>query len=288
MIGKPRKPWLAGGLSFIQPGLGHLYCGSWAKAINYYLLSKLIILTIIALLLWLPIAKINVLLAFMVIIGFYVYLIRNALLLAKQEEDTYRLRPFNRWYVYILILALVWTGENVFFNDFIRNSLAKTFRFPTASMMPTLFVGDHIITNNMIYHFKEPERNELITFPYPEDESKIFLKRIIGIPGDIVEMKNKVLFLNGAEIKDDEYTQHVDRKIIDGNTNPRDNFGPLTVPSDSFFVLGDNREQSLDSRFWGFVKREKVLGKVSVIYWSWNSDVSWSEAIRWDRIGLRL
>ena len=288
MIGKPRKPWLAGLLSFIQPGLGHVYCGSWKKALNFYLFSKLIMLTMIALMLWFPIAKINVLLGLIVMLGFYVFLIRHSFVMARQKGETYQLQPINRWYLYLVILILVSLGDHFFFNEFIRTSVAKAFRIPAASMLPTILVGDHVLDNKVAYQFQEPARNDLITFPYPEDESKIFLKRIIGMPGDIVEIKDKVLFLNEVEIQDDEYTHHADPGIIEGRLNPRDNFGPMTVPSESYFVLGDNRDQSLDSRFWGFVKREKVLGKVSIIYWSWNSDVSWSEAIRWDRIGLRL
>lgn len=103
-----------------------------------------------------------------------------------------------------------------------------------------------------------------------------------------MKITDKVLYLNGQKIKDENFTQRIDPGIIDGEINPRDNFGPITVPPDSYFVLGDNRDQSLDSRFWGFVMREKIMGRVSVIYWSWDSDASWSEVIRWNRIGQRL
>ena len=279
---------MAGLFTFLQPGFGHLYCGTWSKAINFYFLSKLTMVTSIGLILWLPLSRINVLLYLVVNIGFYAFVIKKSVNLAKQLGDVYRLKPFNKWYIYLLLLLLVWTGESFFWSDVFRNSFARAFKFPSGSMMPTLFIGDHVLANNLIYHFKEPERNELITFPYPKDESKTFLKRIIGIPGDTVKITDKVLYLNGQKIKDENFTQRIDPGIIDGEINPRDNFGPITVPPDSYFVLGDNRDQSLDSRFWGFVMREKIMGRVSVIYWSWDSDASWSEVIRWNRIGQRL
>lgn len=288
ITGKPRKPWAAGLFTLLQPGFGHLYCGSWSKAIPFYLLAKLAIVILGCFLLWFPFPKVNVALCIILGIGFIAFIIRHSVHFARQMGDSYTLKPFNRWYLYLLILALLWAGESLFLDDFVRNSFARAFKFPSGSMIPTLLKGDHVMANNLIYYFNEPERKELITFPYPEDESKIFLKRIIGLPGDTLKIKDKVLFLNGEKIEDDSYTQRIDPGIIDGRINPRDNFGPITVPPDSYFVMGDNRDQSLDSRFFGFVKREKILGRVSIIYWSWDGDVSWSEGVRWNRIGQRL
>ena len=288
MMEKPRKPWTASLLTFLQPGFGHLYCGSWTKGIYFYLLSKVAIIILGCFLLWFPFPKINVVISVILGIGFIAIIIKYSVDFARQEGDFYVLKPINKWYFYLLILAIVWAGEGLFLDDFIKNSFARAFKFPSASMIPTVLKGDHVLANNLNYYFKEPERNELVTFLYPEDESKVFLKRIIGLPGDTLQIKDKVLFMNREKVEDQPYTQRIDPGIIDGQINPRDNFGPITVPPNSYFVMGDNRDQSLDSRFFGFVKREKILGRVSVIYWSWDSDASWSEVIRWNRIGLRL
>jgi signal peptidase I len=153
-------------------------------------------------------------------------------------------------------------------------------------MIPTLLKGDHILVDKLVYRTdKSLQRGDIIVFKYPEDETKDFIKRVIGMPGDIIEGRNKQVILNGTPLDDQRYTQRVDPTVIDGAVNPRDNFGPLTVPQGSYFVLGDNRDQSLDSRFWGYVEAGKIKGKAVLIYWSWDGDNS---RVRWERIGKRI
>ena len=153
-------------------------------------------------------------------------------------------------------------------------------------MAPTLLKGDRFLIDKSIYRVgKSPQRGDIIVFKYPEDETKDFIKRVIGMPGDIIEGRNKQVILNGAPLDDQSYTQRVDPAVIDGAVNPRDNFGPLTVPRGSYFVPGDNRDQSLDSRFWGYVEAGKINGKAVMISWSWDGENS---RIRWDRIGKRI
>ncbi len=220
LLEKPRKPWVAGLFTFLQPGFGHLYCGSWTKAIHFYLLTKLSIVILGCLLLWFPFPKINVVLVLILIVVLYAFIIRHSVYFARKMGHSYVLKPINRWYFYVLILVLLGTGEALFFDGFVRNSIARAFKVPSGSMVPTFLNGDHVMANNFIYFFKEPERNELITFPYPEDESKIFLKRIIGLPGDTLQVIDKILILNGEKIDDGSYTQRVDPGIIDGRINP--------------------------------------------------------------------
>ena len=119
-------------------------------------------------------------------------------------------------------------------------------------------------------------------FKFPEDESKDFIKRIIGLPGETIQIRHKTVYINNQPLDDSAYTQRIDPGILDGAINPRDNFGPVTVPNDAYFVMGDNRDQSLDSRFFGYVQRSKIMGKLRGIYWSWDPDNS---NIRWDRVG---
>jgi signal peptidase I len=113
------------------------------------------------------------------------------------------------------------------------------------------------------------------------DTYKDFLKRVIGLPGDLIEIKDKEIYVN-KNLFNEDYVIHTDKNIIPAGVRPRDNLGPLRVPHDSLFVLGDNRDASFDSRFWGFVDLGKVKGKVTRIYWSWDEKKS---QVRWDRIG---
>ncbi len=159
------------------------------------------------------------------------------------------------------------------------SQVGKGYLLVSGSMTPTILKRENILVDKLTYHFKDPVRGDVVLFQYPEDETKVWVKRIIGAPGDTIEIKDKVVSVNGTPLQDESFTQRVDPGIIDGRINPRDNHGPITVPPDSYFVMGDNRDQSLDSRFWGFVKREKIVGKAKMIYWSEG------EAPRWDRIG---
>jgi signal peptidase I len=211
-------------------------------------------------------------------------IIRDAVIVAKREGREYRRKPCNRWYVYVGVLVVTILAEDGR-TDLFR-SYVQAFAIPAGSMIPTLLIGDHIYIDKSIQHgWKRPERGEVIVFRFPEDETKDFIKRVIGMPGDIVEIRNKNVYVNGIPLEDESYTQHIDLNIIDQSINPRDNFGPVTVPATSYFVLGDNRDQSLDSRFWGFVELSKIKGKAVALYWSWDGANS---SVRWERIGRKI
>jgi len=139
-------------------------------------------------------------------------------------------------------------------------------------------------SDRIIIPLRRPNRGDIIVFKFPDDEKKDFIKRVIGLPGDIVEIKGKKVYINGSPI-DDSYAVHSDPMLYPSGIQPRDNFGPLTVPQDSYFVMGDNRDFSLDSRYWGFVKLNKIKGKAFIIYWSWNGEERW---LRWERIGMLI
>jgi signal peptidase I len=176
---------------------------------------------------------------------------------------------------------------------FIRTFIVQAFKIPSGSMKPTLLIGDHILVNKFIYGVKipfirknlisisEPKRDDVIVFIYPEDRSKDFIKRVIGVGGDTIEIRNKKIFLNGLPFQD-THGVYVDDFIIPGTIQPRDNFGPMTVPKGAVFTMGDNRDQSYDSRFWGVVDLKDVLGKAFIMYWSWNRE---DHNVRWSRLG---
>ncbi|MBA4423408.1 MAG: signal peptidase I [Syntrophus sp. (in: bacteria)] len=194
-----------------------------------------------------------------------------------------------REYIEAILLAIV-------IAFFIRTFVIQAYKIPSGSMKPTLQIGDHILVSKFNYGVKlpflrstliptgTPKRGDILVFIYPEDRSKDFIKRLIGLPGDTIEIRNKKLLLNGLPLND-THGVYVDNLVIPGSVQPRDNFGPVTVPEESIFVMGDNRDESYDSRFWGFVKMKDVLGKALIIYWSWNHEDTW---VRWSRIGKIL
>jgi signal peptidase I len=184
---------------------------------------------------------------------------------------------------------------------FIRTFIVQAFKIPSGSMKNTLLIGDHILVNKFIYGVKipywqktiipvkNPKRGDIVVFKFPEDPGKDFIKRVIGIGGDVVAIRDKKIYIN-HKLLNHKFGMYTDPHIIPGGIQPRDNFGPVTVPENSLFVMGDNRDHSYDSRFWGFVDLKKVKGKAFIIYWSWNKENSSSilDYVRWGRIGTLL
>ena len=179
---------------------------------------------------------------------------------------------------------------------FIRAFIVQAFKIPSGSMKNTLQIGDHILANKFIYGvklpyfnttiipYKKPQRGDIVIFKFPLDPKKDFIKRTIGVSGDIIEIRDKKVYVNKKRLEQD-YAIYTDLRIIPKAMQPRDNFGPITVPEDSIFVMGDNRDNSHDSRFWGFVNLKDIKGKAFIIYWSWDND---NFGVRWGRIGKIL
>jgi signal peptidase I len=165
----------------------------------------------------------------------------------------------------------------------IRTYLVQAFKIPSGSMEDTLAIGDHLLVSKFIYGSKipfvdkrvlkirDPRQGDVIVFEYPEDPSKDFIKRIVGVPGDVVEGKEKKVFVNGKPYEN-PHEVHKEKDIIPREMNPRDTFGPVTVPADSYFVMGDNRDRSYDSRFWKFVRSDQIKGLAFIKYWSWDRE----------------
>ncbi len=184
---------------------------------------------------------------------------------------------------------------------FIRTFVVQAFKIPSGSMKETLQIGDHILVSKFIYGvklpfvnktiipIKDPDREDIVVFKFPEDPDKDFIKRVVGLPGDVIEIRDKRLYVNQKPLKGD-YAVYKESHIIPPGMQPRDNFGPETVPPNSLFVMGDNRDHSYDSRFWGFVGMEALRGKAFMIYWSWNNENNGSllNYVRWGRIGQLL
>jgi signal peptidase I len=228
---------------------------------------------------------------------------------AMQQKKSF----FKEWVEPFLIAGIVAL--------FIRQFVVEAFKIPSGSMKPTLTIGDHLLVNKFVYgprvpftdtrlfNGQEPKRGEIIVFKYPEDEKKDFIKRVVGLPGDKLEVKKGKLFINDQPVpvaENGDYTDKEQRfgrdydikaKLMEEQLGDvthkiqylRDqsdyDFRAVLVPKDSVFVMGDNRDNSQDSRFWGFVKYNKILGRALIIYWSWDGDGRW---VRWERLGTLI
>lgn len=194
------------------------------------------------------------------------------------------LREYAESIVVAVVLALI-----------IRAFIVQAFKIPSGSMEDTLLIGDHLLVSKFIYgtrlpftdtrilKIRDPERGDVIVFEYPEDPRKDFIKRVIGVPGDVVEGRDKKVYVNG-QLYANPHEVHKESEMIPKEQNPRDTFGPVTVPADSYFVMGDNRDRSYDSRFWKFVTRDQIKGLAFIKYWS--IDGPWYKFnIRWRNIG---
>lgn len=183
---------------------------------------------------------------------------------------------------------------------FIRTFIIQAFKIPSGSMLETLQIGDQILVNKFIYGIKipftdgktlipvkNPQKGDIVVFKYPEDPSKDFIKRVVATGGDTLELIDKKLYVNNKMVEGETYAVYKTQDIIPGKFSSRDNLRKIKVPENKLFVMGDNRDNSHDSRFWGFVDLNAVRGKALIIYWSWNKDKSvpmWA-SVRWNRVG---
>ncbi len=235
--------------------------------------------------------------------------------MSEVQQETHRKKSiYKEWVEPLLIAAVVAL--------FIRQFAVEAFKIPSGSMIPTLTIGDHLLVNKFIFGspvdipftnvtlfhmpgFKHPQRGDIIVFKFPQDESKNFIKRVIGVPGDKLQIIKGRLYINDQVVPITPIGPPADNSVEAGQSYGKpmlyeeqlgavkheiqyfhdqlgENFGPKVVPQDSVFVMGDNRDNSQDSRYWGFVKYNKILGKALIIYWSWDGNDRW---VRWERIG---
>jgi len=185
----------------------------------------------------------------------------------------------GRWIAELIVIVIIVL--------LIRAFVAQAYNIPSGSMKPTLLVGDFILVNKLVYRFSEPQRGDIVVFKYPIDPNIDFIKRIIALPGEEVEVRNNQVFINGKPLPLIEVGRGEEnglRKVIYEEVLPegkkhkvqfyedfpfsKRDFGPVVVPPNHYFVMGDNRDNSEDSRYWGFVPRENIVGKAFVIYFS--------------------
>jgi signal peptidase I len=261
-------------LSLIIPGLGQLRNGQFGKAIVFYLLWYLLLL----LFFWtgLYVTFGGLILILIVYLGLMAYFIFDAFLVAF-KTGAGGTKPYNKWLIYVLIIII-----NIFvaakYKEYINSNWITAHHVPTSSMASTLFIGDYFIGDYKYYKSNPVIPGEVIILKFPKNPEIKYIERCIALGGQTVEIKDKAVYVDGVLFKDSTKTQFIDNQIYsreykdpeiypEGAGN-RDNYGPVTVPENHCFVLGDNRDNSYDSRFWGFVPLELVVAKPLYIYWS--------------------
>jgi len=190
---------------------------------------------------------------------------------ARKVREKSVIRQYTEAFLVAILLALV-----------IRTFVVQAFKIPSGSMLPTLQIGDHLLVNKFIYWFTDTQRGDIIVFKFPQDEGRDFIKRVIALPGDKVEVRGKQVYVNDKPVQE-SYAVHLDPSMQENPHSPRDNFSPVKVPAGQLFMMGDNRDYSMDSRFWGFLDIKKIKGKAFIIYWSWDRE---RFRPRWGRIGM--
>ncbi len=217
----------------------------------------------------------------------------DAAMMQKRSRKNKKVKSVIRENIEAILIALL-------IAIVIRTFAVQAFKIPSGSMLETLQIGDHILVNKLVYGtpidvpftninlfwmpgFYKPQRNDIIVFKYPEDPKRDFIKRAVAVGGDVVEVKDKVLYVNGRKANE-PFAILKDDSVRPGSADKRDNVGPITVPEGKVFVMGDNRDQSYDSRFWGPVDLKQIKGKAVIIYWSWDTSKKWNHLNRIGRL----
>jgi signal peptidase I len=312
-IKKRRRWWLAGFLSFMLPGLGQVYNGQETKGLLYYVALSVwggIFMSLFYYLKKPPLTSGHIALICilaLVSVIFWLYILFEAIRSAKRISNDYVLKKYNRWYIYIIVIVIIHLVDFSTETVIVKNTIFKAFKAPAGSMMPTIFVGDHFICDLSYYRTHNPARGDIVVFKWPVDESIFYIKRIIGIPGDTIQIINDELYVNNIKLelkfikkyrlgegKEADICQETigdsSYQILE-QIKKYENFRPVTVPAGEYFVMGDNRDNSNDSRYWGMVKRHQIYGRPAFIYFSWDMKIpAWNifgrlASIRFSRIG---
>ncbi len=310
---KRRRPWLAFTLTQICPGLGQLYNGD----IRWMMISVVVSLVLAVygtFFLFDSLQKLLVLIAIGLVLD--IWLSIQAFLKARQIKEM-ELRPYQRWWVYFLFIVVLYgmpDGYGLLFPSRIRS-----FQIPSESMVPNLLVGDRLVADGWSYWWGEPKRGDIIVFDYPREPSIKYVKRLIGLPGDTIELKQGELYINAKPVpkrssgqaavegggRASEYIENLDgleHTIYRTQPENNENYGPQTVPPGKYFMMGDNRDRSSDSRVWGFVSRKEIIGRMVYVYFSWDKNAyeKFREEppadlesvlkgiLRWQRVGLQV
>jgi signal peptidase I len=254
---KKRYPFLAALATLGALGLGQLYNGKLRRAIAAYALC----LATVALCTFAPLSSslswLCIVSALSILLGLVVAI--------DAYRDAHRIReiallPYNRWYIYLAVILVHGLLIGQLQENVVLSSI-RAYKIPTQAMSPTLEIGDRLVADMNAYKKNTPARGDVIIFKYPKNESVLYIKRVIGLPGEKLEMIGRTVYVNGKALAEGP-VQYIDPDSIHGH------YGPYDIPQGQYFVMGDNRDNSQDSRFWGFVKQHQLLGQARYLYWA--------------------
>lgn len=275
---RKRYPVLAVALAFLGPGLGHFYVGKVRAAVIWWIVVMAAFnLTLYSMAHW-DAPPMNITVSFGCWLLVIVTHMVHAGWVAWRQPKEYTLRSSNRWYYY-----LAWILISVAVTPYVvpASQDYRSYKIPSGSMEDALLIGDHVLADLSAYDDQKPERGDVVVFMFPRDGATQYIDRCVGLPGDTIEIIDKVLYLNGVVAELPPTVKFIDttsdgqpnikpRRI--GGGDSRDNFGPLIVPINEYFVMGDNRDNSYDSRYWGTVPVDMILGKALRILYNPHHD----------------
>lgn len=298
-----RKSIIALLLSILSPGLGHIYAGKLTKGFILSILLNIFIILLIIGGLCSSFTGLIILLTVSIVLNILIAI--DSIILAKKNSK-FALKPYNRWYYYILFYILLCCLS--FFSNRISKIKYRNYQITSLSMENTLLKGDYVYCDKLYYKSRTIHQNDIIVYTHSESK-KHTVHRVIGLPEDQIEIKDKIIYINN-EVYETEFIKFIDSRIIQRGSGriqwdtefmgSKDNFGPIIVPKNHYFVLGDNYDISGDSRYWGFVPKEDIIGKPIYIYLSYgekpindyrefiNLSFSQKKEFRKSRIGMEI
>lgn len=282
-----RSPWAAAILSLIMPGLGQVYVGALAQGLVWMFLCGILLVMGLSFLSF-PSACSWTLGCLAELSSLVIWLAAavDSRRLALRCKPDYELKDYNRWHVYVLLL-FIGTGGLLAYALYVREQLVQPFRVPTPAMYPTILPKDRVIAVKTAYQTADPQRGDIVLFVYPDDRRIFYIKRVVALAGDTVEVKSGNLYVNGAELAREaigaatvsfgkttstggvfyENNNGARYRIFISQEQPAADFGPITVPKYDCFVMGDNRNDSRDSRNFGPIAVTSLKGKFEYRYW---------------------
>jgi signal peptidase I len=283
----PRRPMVALLLSAC-PGLGQHYAGHLVRGIALYV--ALIVASWLAAIAFMFVeSKVSIVFLAVPFVGVGLIAL-DAYLCAQRQPPGYRLQWFNRPWIYLGVFLFLLATVNPLMDQVVGKRIVRAFFETSSSMYPTILTRDIVLVNKLAF----PGRGELALVRFSPDQGRAnklsrliddqLIKRVIAVPGDTVETRGREVFVNGARLTE-PYAHHSEGVGRIATGGAADVYGPQKVPPDSYFVLGDNRNVSIDSRIFGFVRKEQIGGKVTKVFWSWNFD---ENRIRWERTAMSL
>ena len=288
----PREPVKALLLS-LCPGLGQQYAGHLVRGIILYIL--LIVVSWLTAILFMFMESRASIVLFLIPVACFIAIAVDACLLAARQPGDYRLKWYNRSWIYAVVFLMLLVTVNPLMDIAIGRNVTRASLMGSISMEPTILRNDVLLVNKLTYRFVEPKRGDIVYIVFDKTKegglSEIsedhLIRRVIAVPGDTIEIRGKDVFVNHDKLEE-PYAHHDEHIVPTANYTNDDRFGPAVVPPDSYFVLGDNRSYSIDSRILGFIDREKITGKVTKVYWSWNFDRMGDGTIKLDRVGITV